>query len=119
MRCSSGGASRRLSAALRSDRARVLGGAIGNAVNLVPHAPAPTSSFYLALRDGGPHAIGLAVRPRSGRVTDSESIVGPIRVEVKLTFSPLISTHLLTFYVRFHSDQCIEHASSQQLLLLD
>jgi hypothetical protein len=33
-------------APLRSDWARVLGGAIGNAVNLVPRAPAPTSSFY-------------------------------------------------------------------------
>jgi hypothetical protein len=65
------------SAPLRSDWARVFGGATGNAVNLVP--------FILALRDGGPHAIGLAVRPRSGRVTDSGSVVGPIRDEIKLT----------------------------------
>jgi hypothetical protein len=106
--CRGGGASRRFSAALRSDRARVFGGATGNAANFVSRAPAPTSSFILALRDGGPHAIGLAVRPRSGRVTDSGSVVGPIRDEIKLTFSPLISTHLLTSYVRFHSDQCIE-----------
>jgi hypothetical protein len=45
----------------------------------VSHALAPTSPFILALRDGGPHAIGLAVRPRSGRVMDSGSVVGPIQ----------------------------------------
>jgi hypothetical protein len=74
------------SAPLRSDWARVFfGGATGDAVNLVLRAPAPTSCFYLALRDGSPHAIGLAVRPRSGRVTDSGSVVGPIRDEIKLT----------------------------------
>jgi hypothetical protein len=41
----------------------------------------------VALRDGGPPAIGLAVRPRSGRVTNSGSVVGPIRIEIKLTTS--------------------------------
>jgi hypothetical protein len=87
MRCRGGGASRRFSAPLRPDWARVLGGATGDAVNLVPRAPAPTSSFYLALRDGGPHAIGLAVRPRSGRVTDSGSAVESIRDEIKLTMA--------------------------------
>jgi hypothetical protein len=90
-----------------------------SAMNFVVRAPAPTLPFIVALRDGGPPAIGLAVRPRSGRVTDSGSVVGPIRIEIKLTFSPLISTYSLTSYVRFHSDQCIEHASSQQLLPLD
>jgi hypothetical protein len=40
--------------------------------------PGPHLLFILALRDGGPHAIDLAVRPRSGRVTDSGSVVGPI-----------------------------------------
>jgi hypothetical protein len=39
----------------------------------------PYLLFILALRDGGPHAIDLAVRPRSGRVTDSGSVVGLIR----------------------------------------
>jgi hypothetical protein len=58
------------------------GGFTGNAANFVVRALAPTFSFIVALRDGGPHAIGLAVRPRSGRVTDSGSVVGPIRVEI-------------------------------------
>jgi hypothetical protein len=79
-RCSAGAAVLPVaSAPLRSDRASVLSGFAGDAANFVTRAPAPTSSFILALRDRGPHAIGLAVRPRSGRVTDSGSVVGPIR----------------------------------------
>jgi hypothetical protein len=99
MRCSGGGTSRRFSAALRSDRARVFRWNYGNAANFVVRASAPTFPFIVALRDGGPHAIGLAVRPRLGRVTFSGSVVGPIRDEIKLTFSSLISTNLLTSYV--------------------
>jgi hypothetical protein len=74
MRCSGGGTSRRFSAALRSDRARVFRWDYGNAANFVVRASAPTFPFIVALRDGGPHAIGLAVRPRSGRVTFSGSV---------------------------------------------
>jgi hypothetical protein len=73
------------SAPLRSDWARVFSGATSDAVNLVPRAPTSTFCSYLALRDGGPYAIGLAVRPRSGCGTDSGSVVGPIRDEIKLT----------------------------------
>jgi hypothetical protein len=47
---------------LRSDRARVLGGlqARRQTSSPVPRLP---PFFYMALRDGGPHAIVLAVRP--------------------------------------------------------
>jgi hypothetical protein len=78
MQCTGGGASHRFSAALRSDRARVLGGATGNAVNLVPRAPAPTSSFYFGAARRGPTWYWLGCAP-SGRVIASGSVVGPIR----------------------------------------
>jgi hypothetical protein len=65
MQCGGSGTSRRFSAPYIGS-ARVLGGATGNAASLVSRAPAPTSPFILALRDGGPHAIDLAVRPDQG-----------------------------------------------------
>jgi hypothetical protein len=74
------------SAPLRSDWARVLGGSTGDTANFVTRAPTPPLAFIWR-RDGGPHAIVLAVRPRLGRVTDSGSVVGPIRGEIKLTIS--------------------------------
>jgi hypothetical protein len=59
--------------------------------------PGPHLLFILALRDGGPHAIDLAVRPRSGRVTDSGSVVGPIRDRDQVYILPfdLLLTYLL------------------------
>jgi hypothetical protein len=83
------------------DRIRLgfLGGVTGNTVNLVSCTPAPTSCFYLALRDGGPHAIDLAVRPRSGRVTDSGSVFGPIRGRDQTNNYSLLYHHVLVFIV--------------------
>jgi hypothetical protein len=86
------GASRRFSAhPLRSDQLGFLGGFVGKRRTSSSVPRPPTLSFIVALRDGGPPAIGLAVRPRSGRVTNSGSVVGPIRIEIKLTTASLPS----------------------------
>ena len=41
--------------------------------------------LFIALRDGGPLARRTAERPRSGRESGSDSVVGPSRVEINLT----------------------------------
>ena len=77
-------------ALLDRTRARNLGGTLAATVNLVPCAPAPIFLF-IALRDGGSLARRMAERPRSGRESGSDLVVGPSRMEINLTFSPLIS----------------------------
>jgi hypothetical protein len=69
---------------LRSDHLGFLVGIKHGGELRIP-CPGPHLLFNMALCDGGPRAIDLAVRPRSGRVTDSGSVVGPIRIEIKLT----------------------------------
>jgi hypothetical protein len=78
------------------------------------HRPPP---LFIAQATGAhqPDAVG---RPRSGRGQGLRRVVGLERVEIILTFSPLISTLLLTLYfhfIRFILDQSIGHVSSSQL----
>jgi hypothetical protein len=93
-----------------------VGGSRGNAVNLVLRAPAPTS-VYIALPQGPTNHISVG-RPRSGRERGVGSSRWTRSSEINLTFSPLISTLLLTLtlhFTHFITDQYIEHVSSSQL----
>jgi hypothetical protein len=55
-----------------------------------PHSvsPQPPPHLYSAARLG-PRVMCVARCPQSGRESGSGSVVGPSRVEINLTFSPL------------------------------
>ena len=64
-----------------------------------PHVSSPSPHLlFIALPDGGLPARRTAGRPRSGRESGSDSVVGPSRVEINLTFSPLISPYDLNLF---------------------
>jgi hypothetical protein len=79
----------------------------------VPRSP----PLYIALSQGPTNHI-LVGRPRSGRGRGVGSSRWTRSCEINLTFSPLISTLLLTLTLHFTcfiTDQYIEHVSSSQL----
>jgi hypothetical protein len=63
------------------------------ASNLVACALAPTSYLWHCVT--GAHQPCWIGRPRSGRRSGSNSVIGPDSEEINLTFSPLISTYHL------------------------
>ena len=77
-------------------RVRMSMGTGGRSEPLVS-SPSP-HLLYIALRDGGPPARRTAGRPRSRCESGSDSVVGPSRVEINLTFSPLISPYDLNLF---------------------
>ena len=56
----------------------------------------PTFSFYMCAARRGPTSLPRAGRPRSGRESRPLWSVGPKRWRSTLTFSPLISSRILT-----------------------
>ena len=53
--------------------------------------PRPPTSFYMALCDGGPPTMIWLGAPDQGADQGPDSVVGPSREDINLTFSPLIS----------------------------
>ena len=80
-------------------------------VNLVLSAADPTT-LYRQRHRGPPTMVWLGA-PDQGAIMGSRWVVGPTRVEINLTFSPLISTFFA--FTNFITDQYIEHVSSSQL----
>jgi hypothetical protein len=98
------------SASLRS--AWDIGGAIGNMVNLVPCASAPTS-VYIALPQGPTNHI-LVGRPRSGREKGSRRADGLDRVEINLTYMACQTRKILSHFSNYSDENNNggEHPSS-------
>jgi hypothetical protein len=76
--------------------------AVTVAVNLMFCAPGP-HLLFIGLRDRGPPTRSRLSIPDQDAVKGSELAVGPIRLRSILTFSPLISTYLLTLNFDFNS----------------
>jgi hypothetical protein len=83
-------------------------------INLVRRAGRPPT-LYIAQRQG-PTVHKRTDAPDQGARQGVGRAVGLIPLEINLTFSPLISSLLLTLYfTRFITDQYIEHVLSSQL----
>jgi hypothetical protein len=77
-----------------------IGWVTGGAVNIILRAPAPTS-LYSTGHKGPPTIRGLDA-PDQGASQRARQAVGLDRVEINLTFSPVISTFTLNFILSFY-----------------
>jgi len=88
-----------LAAPPRSDRARSVGGFRGAAVNFGYRALCPHPLFYCGAVRRGPTTIDWLIAPYQG----ANQGIRPLGwARSTLTFSPLISSYVLTSYTLFH-----------------